>query len=91
MREEDKKEKVADEQPEYYNALQYLANYYLRKDQLDDACTYAYKCIECEEVQYALGIFSFVMRRKNHCFEIRHSKSISVSVLCRSRAKLLIS
>ncbi|ENN80893.1 hypothetical protein YQE_02682, partial [Dendroctonus ponderosae] len=49
VREEDKKEKVIDEQPEYYNALQYLANYYLRKGQLDDAYTYAYKCIECEE------------------------------------------
>lgn len=50
--EEDKKEKVPEEQHEYYNALQYLANYYLRKGHLDDAYTYAYKCMECEEVVY---------------------------------------
>ncbi|XP_066254527.1 cell division cycle protein 23 homolog [Euwallacea similis] len=51
LREEEKKDKIAEEQPEYYNALQYLANYYLRKGHLDDAYTYAYKCIECEETK----------------------------------------
>lgn len=35
---------------EFYNALQYLANYHLKKDELDNAYTYAYKCMECEEV-----------------------------------------
>lgn len=48
LREEDR-DKVA-EQTEFYNALQYLANYHLKKGELDDAYTYAYKCMECEEV-----------------------------------------
>lgn len=52
--EEEKKEKIPEEQHEYYNALQYLANYYLRKGHLDDAYTYAYKCMECEEVEMCI-------------------------------------
>ncbi|CAG9769755.1 unnamed protein product [Ceutorhynchus assimilis] len=51
LKEEEKEEKVPEEQTEYYSALQYLANYYLRKGDLDDAYTYAYKCMECEETK----------------------------------------
>lgn len=50
LREEDRDDKIPEEQRDYYNALQYLANYYLKKGNLDDANTYAYKCMECEEV-----------------------------------------
>ncbi|CAH0556433.1 unnamed protein product [Brassicogethes aeneus] len=51
LREDDNKEKVYEEQTEFYNALQYLANYHLKKGELDDAYTYAYKCMECEETK----------------------------------------
>ncbi|XP_030755026.1 cell division cycle protein 23 homolog [Sitophilus oryzae] len=51
LREEDREDKIPEDQIEYYNALQYLANYYLRKGELDDANTYAYKCMECEETK----------------------------------------
>ncbi|KAL1512944.1 hypothetical protein ABEB36_002443 [Hypothenemus hampei] len=51
LREDEKKEKIPEEQPEYYSALQYLANYYLRKGHLDDAYMYAYKCLECEQTK----------------------------------------
>ncbi|KAJ8918259.1 hypothetical protein NQ315_014129 [Exocentrus adspersus] len=50
LREEDKDVKF-EEQAEFYNALQYLANYHLKKGELDDAYTYAYKCMECEETK----------------------------------------
>ncbi|KAF7287587.1 hypothetical protein GWI33_005945 [Rhynchophorus ferrugineus] len=51
LREEDRDDKIPEEQRDYYNALQYLANYYLKKGNLDDANTYAYKCMECEETK----------------------------------------
>ncbi|KAK9888721.1 hypothetical protein WA026_000947 [Henosepilachna vigintioctopunctata] len=51
LREDDSKEKVYDDQTEFYNALQYLANYHLNKGQIDDAYTYAYKCLECDETK----------------------------------------
>lgn len=50
LKEDDVKDKVFEDQTEYYNALQYLANYHLNKGNLEDAYTFAYKCIECEEV-----------------------------------------
>lgn len=50
LREDGREQKTVEEQAEFYNALQYLANYHLKKGELDDAYTYAYKCLECEEV-----------------------------------------
>ncbi|KAJ8973599.1 hypothetical protein NQ317_010036 [Molorchus minor] len=50
-KEEDRDIKCFEEQVEFYNALQYLANYHLKKGELDDAYTYAYKCMECEETK----------------------------------------
>ncbi|XP_056633255.1 cell division cycle protein 23 homolog [Diorhabda sublineata] len=51
LREEDREMRSIEEQAEFYNALQYLANYHLKKGELDDAYTYAYKCMECEETK----------------------------------------
>ncbi|XP_028154746.1 cell division cycle protein 23 homolog [Diabrotica virgifera virgifera] len=51
LREEDRELRCVDDQTEFYNALQYLANYHLKKGELDDAYTYAYKCMECEETK----------------------------------------
>lgn len=59
MREDDSKERVLEDQIEFYNALQYLANFHLRKGQLDDAYTFAYKCMEYEEVRSHHLIISF--------------------------------
>lgn len=50
LREEDKDVKCFEDQTEFYSALQYLANYHLKKGELDDAYTYAYRCLEFEEV-----------------------------------------
>lgn len=54
LREDDAKDKVYEDQTEYYNALQYLANYHMDRGNLDDAYTFAYKCVECEEVSYSI-------------------------------------
>nr|CAI5862581.1 unnamed protein product [Callosobruchus analis] len=51
LREEDRESKGFEDQTEFYGALQYLANYHLKKGELDDAYTYAYKCMECEETK----------------------------------------
>ncbi|KAG5888417.1 hypothetical protein JTB14_016321 [Gonioctena quinquepunctata] len=51
LREDDREMRCVEEQAEFYNALQYLANYHLKKGELDDAYTYAYKCMECEETK----------------------------------------
>lgn len=39
------------EQSELYHAYKMLANYHLRRGQLDDANNYAYKCLEHSEVK----------------------------------------
>ncbi|XP_044751936.1 cell division cycle protein 23 homolog [Coccinella septempunctata] len=51
LREESNKDKAYEEQTDFYNALQYLANYHMNKGQLDDAYTYAYKCLDCDETK----------------------------------------
>ncbi|CAH1117785.1 unnamed protein product [Phaedon cochleariae] len=51
LREDDREMRAVEEQAEFYNALQYLANYHLKKGELDDAYTYAYKCMEYEETK----------------------------------------
>ncbi|XP_023018410.2 cell division cycle protein 23 [Leptinotarsa decemlineata] len=51
LREEDREVRCVEEQAEFYNALHYLSNYHLKKGELDDAYTYAYKCMECEETK----------------------------------------
>ncbi|XP_060518320.1 cell division cycle protein 23 homolog isoform X2 [Cylas formicarius] len=51
LQEEEREEKIMEAQTEYYNALQYLANYCLKKGELEDAYTYAYKCMECAETK----------------------------------------
>lgn len=59
LREEDKNVKCFEDQTEFYNALQYLANYHLKKGELDDAYTYAYRCLEFEEVYIIWTISNF--------------------------------
>lgn len=44
------------DQANLYSAYRYLANYHMKKGQLDDAYTYAYKCLESEEVSIGLGL-----------------------------------
>ncbi|XP_045470221.1 cell division cycle protein 23 homolog [Harmonia axyridis] len=51
LREESNKDKAYEEQTDFYNALQYLANYHMNKGQLEDAYTYAYKCLDCDETK----------------------------------------
>lgn len=50
LREEDNKARFNDDQTEFYAAFQYLANYHLKKGQLDEAYSYAYKCMENDQV-----------------------------------------
>lgn len=50
LKEEEQRTGVYDDQNEFFNAFQYLANYHLQKNQLEEAYTYAYKCLEHEEV-----------------------------------------
>lgn len=47
---ENQKDRPPEEQSEFYNAFQYLANYHLKKGNLDIAHVYAFKCLESEEV-----------------------------------------
>lgn len=49
---EDKGVKCFEDQSDFYSALQYLANYHLKKGELDEAYTYAYRCLEFEDVRY---------------------------------------
>ncbi|KAK4878965.1 hypothetical protein RN001_007111 [Aquatica leii] len=42
---------VYETENEIYNAYQYLANYHLKRGQLEDAHAYAYKCIEYDEIK----------------------------------------
>lgn len=44
-------EKTHEEEVEFYNAFLYLANYHIKKGQYDDAYSYAFKCIEFDEVK----------------------------------------
>lgn len=41
---------------EFYKAFQYLANYHLKKGQLEVAYTYANKCIEYDEVIFFISL-----------------------------------
>lgn len=52
LKEDELKSTNYEEQLDFYNAFQYLANYHLQKGNLDDAYTYAFKCLEHEEVLY---------------------------------------
>jgi anaphase-promoting complex subunit 8 len=73
LREDENRARFNEDQSEFYSAFQYLANYHLKKGQLDDAYTYAYKCMENEKVIYVLlpvyklftkfEKFSFLTRR----------------------------
>lgn len=56
QREDDKDVKCFDDQTEFYNALQYLANFHLKKGELDEAYSYAYRCLEWEEVDHLFCI-----------------------------------
>ncbi|XP_017778354.1 PREDICTED: cell division cycle protein 23 homolog [Nicrophorus vespilloides] len=51
LKENETKGSGYDDHMEFYSAFQYLANYHLKKGQLDDAYTYAYKCLENEETK----------------------------------------
>lgn len=70
LREEDKEVKCFEDQSDFYNALQYLANYHLKKGELDDAYTYAYRCLEFEEVsKIFLKVFNNLrLNTKKHLF-----------------------
>lgn len=56
---DERKDRRNDEQVEFYNAFQYLANYYLKKGELDDAYSYAYKCLEYDGVMLTMNYFWF--------------------------------
>lgn len=43
--------RVIGDKSELYQAYKYLANHYLKVDQLEDAYQFAQKCLECEEVR----------------------------------------
>lgn len=74
LRMDEQQEKSHEEEVEFYNAFLYLANYHIKKGQYDDAYSYAFKCIEFDEVKHEFSdsfllIFVFC-RRKNkvkHC------------------------
>ncbi|KAJ3632927.1 hypothetical protein MTP99_009908 [Tenebrio molitor] len=51
LREDENRARFNEDQSEFYSAFQYLANYHLKKGQLDDAYTYAYKCMENEKTK----------------------------------------
>ncbi|KAB0798290.1 hypothetical protein PPYR_09283 [Photinus pyralis] len=51
FKEEDQRAGGYDGENEFYNAFQYLANYHLKRGQLEDAYAYAYKCIEHDETK----------------------------------------
>lgn len=59
LRVDDLKEQGHEEQVEFYSAFQYLANYHLKKGELDDAYSYAYKCLEFEEVKIRIHYFYY--------------------------------
>ncbi|KAK9737653.1 Anaphase promoting complex subunit 8 / Cdc23 [Popillia japonica] len=48
---DEQKATTYEDQIEYYNAFQYLANYHLNKGELDEAYTYANKCLENEQTK----------------------------------------
>lgn len=54
-------EKTHEEETEFYNAFLYLANYHIKKGQYDDAYSYAFKCLEFDEVR----VFLFSLLSKN--------------------------
>lgn len=49
-KEEEQQSPAYEDQNEYYNSLRYLANYHLRKGDLEEAHMYANKCLERDEV-----------------------------------------
>lgn len=49
-KEEDQKLAGYENENELYNAYQYLSNYHLKHENLNDAYTFAYKCMEYDEV-----------------------------------------
>lgn len=55
LKDDDFKDRPYEEQAEFFAALQYLANYHLKRGELDDAYIYAYKCLECDEVLFFLS------------------------------------
>lgn len=62
LRVDNLKEQGHEEQVEFYSAFQYLANYHLKKGELDDAYSYAYKCLEFEEVKYTSYFYTKLPR-----------------------------
>lgn len=51
-----KQSAYSSDQSDLYGAYRYLANYHLKKGRLDDAYTYAYKCVEYEQVNNVIII-----------------------------------
>lgn len=58
VRMDEQTEKSHEEEAEFYNAFQYLANYYMSRGQYDDAYAHAYKCIEYDEVRSSVMHFA---------------------------------
>lgn len=52
LKEVDIKASNFEEQMDLYYGFQYLANYHLQKGSLEDAYTFAFKCLEHAEVRY---------------------------------------
>lgn len=72
LRLDEQPEKTHQEETEFYNAFLYLANYHIKKGQYDDAYSYAFKCIEFDEVRkktfgilFCILVRWFFFRRKN--------------------------
>ncbi|XP_044267888.1 cell division cycle protein 23 homolog [Tribolium madens] len=51
LREDENKARFNEDQTEFYSAFQYLANYHLKRGHLDEAKTYANKCLENEKAK----------------------------------------
>ncbi|KAF5306647.1 hypothetical protein FQA39_LY08836 [Lamprigera yunnana] len=51
LKEEDQRISGYEVETEIYNAYQYLANYHLKRGQLEEAYTHAYRCIEYNETK----------------------------------------
>lgn len=67
---ESKPTQYSGEQANLYGAYRYLANYHMKKGQIDNAYTYAYKCLEYEEVRLILlhlsGVYFFFSNKEKY-------------------------
>lgn len=77
-------EKSHEEEVEFYNAFLYLANYHIKKGQYDDAYSYAFKCIEFDEVKLTYLLYIVL---KNYLQTKEQGKAL-LKQIAASRGKL---